>query len=1135
MKSASFESVEVAGELVAAGLTLSSHAGRLRYAGPAGALTDALRTRALASREALVERLVDAQCMLTPPSATQARIYAANALTFAPGAYLVPLAWRIEGSFDAERALACARALAARHDALRQAFQRVGGHLVAVVSAHVEPDFAALSAWTHGGEVSVDPVRAALDAEATRPFDVASAPLWRIRVVHGRDGNCHLLWVLHHLVCDEYASAQLVDEFARLYRAGESQVPARSVAAYREYVLWQRARWTHADTVDRLDTCLRRLRGTISDTTLPLRASPQVADRAAACVSLVLRREVGAAVERAARALRVTEFSYLLASFTMLLAYYQRGPAVAVVIPVTARLDDRFLDVIGPAQQLAVIAATIDGDRTFATLCEEIAAQVQEAFEPDYPPIEAVLSGLATGGGGKRAALPEVMFVKAAPARALALDDVGCAPVPLRNAHAKTTLLACTSRDGDALRLTFEYRPSLIEPRITQCLLDDYAALIERCSGDASTSRRQLSDALAQRCRASLRPAPTTRSIVDRFDEAVHARPNGLALRGACDVTYASLSRFADRIRARLPDSARDERRACVAVWGRMSARMIAAMLALMRAGHGIAPFDASLPAQRIAAVCRRDRIGTVLLCDSDLSEHAAVVAADASVRIVAIDNEMPETATASDTGTQPRLAGAASAPLHPESLAYVMYTSGSTGEPKGVCVSHRAFDAFVQWAVRALDLRRLNGFNVLTHASFDVSLFEVFAPLAAGCPLFLDDGGNYRDRLRAAGRGGIAAVPSVLHAALASDGFPAAATHLFVAGEPFSPALGALLAAVAPQLQVWNLYGPTEAVIYASASRIDGKNDVSIGVPRDGLRCYVLREDWTLLPKGGVGELAIGGLVAREYLGMPSLTAMRFVPDPFAPEPGARMYLTGDLARVDGNGQLEYVGRRDRQIKHFGVRIEPEEVERVLVAHPVVTAAVVQLDRSTSGGALLVAAVEAPDRPDLEHSLRQHCHARLPRAMTPQRFIRFDALPRTPAGKLDAAALASRPEWHTVAPDETRSDRSSMTETERMLSAIWTAALGHEQFDVHTNFFEAGGHSLALLAVHDGLARMCAAPPPLIDLFAYPTIAQLADRLDPRRRIALEDRWDAAARRAANQRTARLRHRMKHGKDGAA
>ncbi|KVX25306.1 hypothetical protein WL02_31015 [Burkholderia ubonensis] len=1118
---ASFESIAAAGELVAAGFSLWADGGRLRYAGPSGAMTDALKARAAAVRPALIECLARDGQRLTPPSRAQQRIYAAHAIGATGAVYLVPLAWRVDGSFDARRAMACARTLAARHEVLRQAFVRVGGHLVGVVAAGGEPDFGALSVLTPDGGDEGDAVRAWLDAEAARPFDVARAPLWRVRVVYARDGSCHLMWVLHHLICDEWSTAQLMREFADLYRGAAE--PAAAPVAYRDYVLWENTQSPRGVATSLLDSCMRRLDSAPGSTALPLRGDSRPAHGSVAFESRALAIDVGGAVARAAHALHVTEFVFLLSSFTMLLAHYGRSRDVALVTPVTARLDERFVDVVGPVQQLAVIAATIEPDCEFATVCARIAAQIDETFAPDYPPIEEVLAERSARTGGARAELPGTMFVKTAPAVPVELGDVRCVPVPLRGTQAKTTLLACIGRDAGTLHVVFEYRPALLEPSIVRQMLDDYAALVERCARDASTCVHQLTDALVQRRRASVppqRPASRMRTVPAWFDEVAAVRPHDLAIRGAENVSYRMLATMADRIGRRLPEAARRPG-ACVAVWGRSSARMIAAMLAVMRAGACVAPFDADLPEQRIAAICRRDGIGVVMICDPDVGS-AAVVAA-AGIRVVPIDESAGDQVEALAAGLS------APVPPHPHSLAYVMYTSGSTGEPKGVGVSHRAFAAFVEWAVAALDLHALDAFNVLTHASFDVSLFEVFAPLVAGCPLHIGGGRTYLDRLRGAVPGGLAIVPSVLRAALAAGVFPAAPTHLFVAGEAFSPALVTELVAVAPHASVWNLYGPTEAVVYASAWRVASECHVPIGAPRDGVRCYVLRDDWTMLPDGSVGELAIGGLVAREYIGMPALTAARFVPDPFAGEPGVRMYLTGDLVRVNGDGALEYLGRRDRQLKRFGLRIEPEEIERALLEHQMVTAAVVTPERE---GGSLVAFVEARDGADLEHALRRHCHDRLPRGMTPQRFVLRDALPRTAAGKIDVAALCARQERtdSSGAPNQGRA--SPATPTQRMLLRVWAEALGHDRFDIHTNFFEAGGHSLALLAVHDRLAREHAGALSVIDLFVYTTIAQLAARLDMPRG---PDADGVAASRAEHYRMALRRHRIRHGNDSAA
>ncbi|MBP1123967.1 MULTISPECIES: AMP-binding protein [unclassified Pseudomonas] len=1108
LKVAYCNATEVAGDLVAAGLELWSEGGRLRYAGPVGALSDELKARAAQVRGALVERLAQGD-RLAPPSRAQQRIYAAHAMGGEGDNYLVPLAWRMDGALEAGRVLECVSTLVKRHEVLRQGFVRFGKYLVSVVSAQAEVDFAALSVICLPGQDLSVAIRSWIEEESARPLDVARSAMFRVRLVTARDGSCYLLWVLHHLICDEWSSAQLLQEFVVLYSAGAEALPAP--VAYRDYVQWE-----HLQTRERsplLDKCVERLELATGETSTPSRPHSQAGDNRTALARLDLTPAASTAVANAARAMKVSEFVFLLSAFVMLQARYSRSRNTGLVTPVTARLDERFMNVVGPVQQLAIISSTVGPDRTFSSLCASITRQVNDAFSPEYPPMEHILAEHSARKGGVRTELPGTLFVMAGPAMNLSLGNVQGVSMSLRNREAKTNLLACAARSEGVLQLAFEYRPASLEAAIARQMLDEYASLLPLCAQDTSICER-LVEAATVRRQAQMPVALAARegNVLQWFDETVLRNPDAAAVTGAQYFSYRQLAGLVNHISVGLPASVVN-RGACVAVWGRLSARMIATLLGVMRAGACVVPFDADMPEQRVVMICQRDGIDLLIVCDPALARPGIECAVGVPVMLpdeLAWDGVDPAPLEHCPT-------------LHVDSLAYVMYTSGSSGEPKGVSVSHRAFSRFVEWASAAFAFNELAAFNVLTHASFDVSLFEVFAPLVTGCPLHIDAGQTYLERLRASATGAIAAVPSVLRSALAAGISLKAATHLFVAGEAFSPALATLLAAQVPHAQVWNLYGPTEAVVYTSIHKIAAGGPVPIGVPRDGLACYVLRDDWTLLPNGALGELAIGGHIAREYLGMPALTAARFVPDPFTAHAAGRMYLTGDLVFVDGHGILHYVGRRDRQLKNMGVRLEPEEVERVLLDHPLVTAACVCMGQDD---AQLVAFVEADIASVQEHDLRRHCYERLPRAMTPQRFVLSPALQRTPAGKLDVTALRARLA-HLAAQPLTGLQPAGATQT--LLMGLWAEVLGHTRFDIRTNFFEAGGNSLLLLALFDRLPGNSAEPLSVVDLFNYTTVEQLAGRLDQSSRSI---RHDMPSSSVKNYKTALRRHKVKYGND---
>ncbi|HEV2734573.1 MAG TPA: amino acid adenylation domain-containing protein, partial [Longimicrobiaceae bacterium] len=444
---------------------------------------------------------------------------------------------------------------------------------------------------------------------------------------------------------------------------------------------------------------------------------------------------------------------------------------------------------------------------------------------------------------------------------------------------------------------------------------------------------------------------------------------------------------------------------------------------------------------------------------------------------------------------------------VDPEQLAYVIYTSGSTGRPKGVAVPHRALSNHMAWMQRAFPLAPADRVLQTTPAGFEASVWEFWAPLLAGATLVVAPPEAHRDPaelLRTLERERITVVqvvPSLLHALLERPGVEGACgtlRRLFCGGE----ALGAELAArarAATGAEVVNLYGPTEVCIDSVAQVYAGGSaaTVPIGRPTDNVRAYVL-DAWGAPAGTGVpGELYLGGVqVARGYLGRPELTAETFLPDPFLPGSGARMYRTGDRVRRLATGELEFLGRVDQQVKVRGFRIESGEVEAALESHPAVRAAAVVLREDRPGDARLVGYVVAGEGETVASAaLREHLAARLPEYMLPSAFVRLDALPLTPSGKTDRRALPA-PEV-----SEAAGFTAPRTPTEETLAGIFGEVLGAERVGVHDNFFELGGHSLLATRVVSRVLSALGVELPLRALFEAQTVAELAERIDAERR----------------------------------
>ncbi|HET7461732.1 MAG TPA: amino acid adenylation domain-containing protein [Longimicrobium sp.] len=515
---------------------------------------------------------------------------------------------------------------------------------------------------------------------------------------------------------------------------------------------------------------------------------------------------------------------------------------------------------------------------------------------------------------------------------------------------------------------------------------------------------------------------------------------------------------------------------------------MVEGVLAVLKAGGAYVPLDPEYPDERLRDILA-DSAPAVLLAHASLAGRFA----GAGVPRVRID------ADAAEWARQPETDPARGA-LTPGHLAYVIYTSGSTGRPKGVMNQHRTVVNRVAWGRGAWGLDASDAVLCMTSLSFDGSVREIFLPLASGARVVVARPGGQRDpayladTIRGQGITTVNLVPSMLRVLVDHAGVAecAALRRVLCGGEALPAELAARVRQRLPHAALHNLYGPSEAATALAALHVAapaGGGVVPVGRPAANTRVYVLGARGEPVPVGVAGELYIGGAgVARGYLGRPALTAERFLPDPFGGEAGARLYRTGDLVRWRGDGELEFLGRNDFQVKVRGQRVEPGEVEARLASHPRVSEAVVTARDDAPGGPRLVAYYLASGGVDAE-SLRAHLLERLPDYMVPSAFVRLERWPLTPNGKLDRGALPA-PEGGAFA---ARAYEAPANETEEALAEIWAEVLGVERVGRHDDFFELGGHSLLAVQVISRVRQRLEVEVPLGELFTRPVLGDFA------------------------------------------
>ncbi len=1028
-----------------------------------------------------------------PLSFAQERLWFLDQLEPGSSFYNIAAAVRLEGPL---RAAALERSLARivlRHEALRTTFGVADGRPVQVIG---EPggfrvateDLRSLPAPQREAEA----LRLAQE-QAERPFDLARDPLLRAALIRLDDDDHVLLLVMHHIVADAWSMGIFVRELAAQYGAEasgtEPSLPELQVQ-YADFAVWQRE-WLRGGRIEaQLRYWKERLAGAPPFLELPAdRPRPPEQTFRGASRPLELPAALAASLRDLSRRNEVTLFMTLLAGFQAWLQRYTGQDDVVVGVPVANRGRVEVEDLIGFFVNTLPLRTDLSGDPTVRELLARVREVALGAHEHQDLPFERLVEELRPERDPSRAPVFQVMFdLQGSPAAGLELPGLAATLLPLETRSAKFDLTMSLAEGAGGLEGLVEYNADLFDGATIDRMSGHFGTLLE---GMAARPEARLSEIPmmeeAERRRVVVEfnetraDGPAGACFHERFEAQAARAPGALAVAfGEERVAYGDLNRRANRLAHHLrtlgvaPES-------LVGIYLERSIEMVVTILAVLKAGGAYLPLDPAYPEQRLARMldeARPEAVVTVNRLTPALARSpAAVVTIDAGP---AAPPGLPEANPVSGVA--------------PDNLAYVIFTSGSTGGPKGVLLTHRGLANVAEAQGGLFEVG--GGSRILQFSSlgFDAAIFEIVLALGSGSTLCL------------APQDALMPGPSLLHLLREQAVSVLVIPPSALAAVPVEPILSLRTIAVAGEAcpadlparwcagrRFLNLYGPTEGTIWATAAECSGRaRRPPIGRPIANVRAYVLDRWSREVPIGVPGELHLGGEgVARGYLGHPDRTAESFVPDPFAAEPGARTYRTGDRARFLADGSLEFLGRLDDQIKIRGLRIEPGEIEEALAEHPAVREVVVAAREDGAGGPRLVAyLVCPPGEAPSSSELRDHLRLRIPAPSIPSSFVVMDALPRTPAGKLDRRAL---PDPERAGAGIRADATPPRTALEEVLAAIWAEALGVPSIGVHDDFFDLGGHSLLAARVQHRMREVLQVEIPLRRLFDATTVAALA------------------------------------------
>jgi amino acid adenylation domain-containing protein len=1005
---------------------------------------------------------------------------------------------RLKGKLDEDAFRKAWDRILLRHDALRACFGPTGE----ILRIKEKPP-ALYSCLDLSGEPDREAALAALvEQDARTPFDLAEGPLVRGLLLRLSAQESAFLFTAHHIVCDGWSANLILEELSSLYTAfchrksDDLPVPL----AFSDYARSKQQETGAAQTA--VETFwLKQFEQPISLPELPLdRVRPATRSFKGGTRTCWVEPDLYRTVKEAGARQGCTLFVMLLAAFKILLGRLADQSDIAIGIPTAGQslLEDRAL--VGQCVNFLPIRSRHSSNMKLDEYLALVRERVLAAHEHQDYTLGTLVRKLAPPREPGRLPLTELQFNLERLTQSLSLPALGVEVQPNPKAVVNFDLFLNVIEGNGKLRIDCDYNTDLWDAATIDRWLDYYRRLLESMvenSAQPVSSLRYMPDAerdhLAIELNRTARPYPRDSSISAMFQAQVKARPEAIAVRaGSESLTYEALDKRANRLANALRAQVEGERR-LIGVAVERSVDMLAILLGVLKAGHAYLPLDPSYPPARLKAILSQAGIAALIM---DFPEEQDLAPAGAVV--LSLPDILRESEGVAET--PPEVASA------PGDLAYVIYTSGSTGAPKGVEVTHQAVVNLLCAMAREPGLGPDDVLLAITTIAFDIAALELFLPLCVGAEVVITtreaaaDGMALKRLLETADATVMQATPATWQMLIEAGFQGPAGFKMLCGGEALPRALANALLQGGGEL--WNMYGPTETTIWSSCRRISaGSEPITVGrQPIDNTQFYILDQAGQLAPSGKSGELCIGGDgLARGYVKNKALTAEKFIANPFGQ---GRLYRTGDQARRLPDGEIQILGRRDRQVKLRGFRFELDEVENLLSQSAQLAAAAVVLGEDKAGKSQLAAYVVArPGASPSTAELRQFLAAHLPDYMVPRAWMPLDALPLTVNGKVDRAALPP-PE----APDRGAEERAApSTAMQRKLVEIWHSVLGIDHIGINDDLLDLGADSIHLFQIaaraHKEGIRLSAK-----QLMQHRTIEELSLQIEaeaPRRDLA--------------------------------
>ncbi|HEY8023894.1 MAG TPA: amino acid adenylation domain-containing protein, partial [Burkholderiaceae bacterium] len=1040
-----------------------------------------------------------------PLSFAQQRLWFLDQFESRSAFYNIPAAVRLRGTLDVSAILQTINEIVRRHEALRTTFVSVDGSAMQVIASQLELALPLIDLSDLPASQREARARLLQEDEAQTPFDLANGPLVRGSLLRLTADDHVLLLTMHHIVSDGWSMGIVVREFGALYAAFSQNLSsplAELAIQYADFAHWQR-QWLSGDLLQKqLAYWEQHLAGIPSLLALPTdRPRPPTMSRNGATFTFDIPAATVTAIQAVGRHSQSTLFMVLSAAFNVLLARYSGQTDICIGTPIANRSRSEIESMIGFFVNTLVLRTQVDLNLDFLSLLEQVRRHTLAAYANQDVPFEQLVESLQPERHASYTPLFQVMFVlQNMPMDELALPGLTMQILESESATAKFDITWTLTEKEGRLQGNIEYNTDLFDRATIARMSMHFTHLLDAISLDpscavgdlpmlANQEKHKLLEQFNDTAKVYSRVQTNTRTLHQLFEEQVQRSPEHLAVCfEGTSLTYAELNARANRLAHYLrsvgvgPDG-------LVGLCMERSLEMIVGLYGILKAGGAYVPLDSTYPPDRLATILA-DAKPKAILTQQHLSHNLPALP---GVTVLSLDSESAALAGYDSTNPENRTL--------PANLAYVIYTSGSTGKPKGVGIDQQGIVNRLQWMQESYPLAAQDRVLQKTPFTFDVSVWEFFWPLIEGSTLVVAKPGGHQDVAYLAkvideyAVTTMHFVPPMLDVFLneAQSGCGKALRQVMCSGQALPLELQQRFFARWPLVALHNLYGPTEAsvdVTYWQCDRHSALHCVPIGRPIANIQIHILDAFFNPVPVGVTGNLYIAGIgLARGYINRPDLTAQTFIPNPFSATPGARMYLSGDLARYLPDGNIEYLGRSDHQVKIRGLRIELGEIEAALGAQQAVRDVVVLACPDTRGVSRLVAYLVPHDGQALPENLplRAALLRTLPDYMIPDSFIALDRMPLTSNGKVDRKALP--------APDMAHSGQTFVaprTPVEESIAGIWAQVLKLDQIGVFDDFFTLGGHSLLAITLIERMRR-AGLPVDIKTFFIEPTVAALA------------------------------------------